>query len=128
MVYCLVYRLRGGGIKLSAEEALARPVQGELELHGRGFGNLLVVLYKPGTTQYAIPCMDGAQVRRIQRGSGMLIAGTEVLPGRGMKSPSMLFRQTWWCVPQPPPGTAGTSPAAQRPGPGQPAGLPPPSC
>ncbi len=94
-----VYRTRCGGIRMTDEEiAKWGAVHGDLELRGRGRGNHLATLQKPGTPHFVIPCMDAARVTRVTP-AGMLIVGTEVIPGRGIKSRSHYFPQSWWCVP-----------------------------
>jgi hypothetical protein len=94
-----VYRTRQRGLRLPAPTP---GVHGHLQLglwrirHTRQLAATLVA--SPDSTTLLIPTLLAARVERITR-SGIVIAGTEVIPRRASaKSSADRYSQTWWCL------------------------------
>ena len=94
--------LRQRGEKLPRDLVLQTPpVRGHLRLtsgrpgyyhRGQRDAKMLAGLVTPGTSQWALPPLDMAVVKRIE-GAHMIILGIEeIVSGRNTES----FRQAWW--------------------------------
>lgn len=103
-VFYDVYRLYSNGVPLTAEAAQRfKAARGDLRMRKQysyrpGF---IAQLLKPDLT-YVIPVLTKAFVLRIGD-DAMLIAGLEVHPGRGSKSPASYLPQRWLCKHPPEP-------------------------
>jgi hypothetical protein len=100
---CKVYRLYDHGVRLDKHAAQQNsPKVGRLgyELSVRAPTVELTVfvarLFATGSDQLILPVLNGARLLRVND-DGLLLHGTEVVPGRGGRSPQESYKQSWLC-------------------------------
>jgi hypothetical protein len=98
-----VVRLRDRGTRLPREQLWSvSPIRGELQLNsarpgcnaGKREAPLLAGLVAPGSSEWVLPPLDRAQVRKI-RNDSMLIVGLEEIPRHNNRGHE-LVPQAWW--------------------------------
>lgn len=104
-----VYRCRHEGYKLPPETIKASPARGELTVRRRGPFERVALLTTP-EGRNVIPVMGKVKILELD-GLGVLLAGLEMLPGRGRYGNGPTYPQTWWCVLGGLAGTEGFEPS-----------------
>lgn len=93
---CTVYRCRYQGHKLDPETIKASPAFGELVVRRRGHFQRVALLTTPAGHN-VIPVMGKVRILELNA-LGVLLAGLEMLPGRGRYDDGPTYPQAWWCV------------------------------
>ena len=102
-MHCKVYRLYDHGIRLEKHAAQQNsPKIGRLDYEVRTRADkiertvFMAQLFATGSDQLILPVLDGAWLVRANA-DGLLLYGTEVVPGRGRKSVGESYTQAWLC-------------------------------
>ena len=86
-----VYRCRQEGHKLDPETIKARPARGELIVRRRGHFHRVALLTTP-EGRNVIPVMGKVKILELNN-QGVLLAGLEMLPGRGSRDDGPTYPQ-----------------------------------
>ncbi|HVR48673.1 MAG TPA: hypothetical protein VMS38_02965 [Pseudorhodoferax sp.] len=87
---------RHGGCKLPPETIKASPARGDLIVRRRGPFEHVALLTTP-EGRNVIPVMGKVKILELD-GRGVLLAGLEMLRGRGRYGNGPTYPQAWWCV------------------------------
>lgn len=105
-MHCKVYRLYDHGVRLDKHAVQQNaPKVGRLLYETRVRAPQIertvftAQLLAVSSDQYVLPALDGAWLVKLNA-DGLLLYGTEVVPGRGRKSADESYLQAWLCKPK----------------------------